>query len=104
MILLRYPGARTAQRVAPRLAANRAAARAVEIELVTETDGVADTSVNPRFGSGALARSNVISWGGLGLVCGALLGWKKSRSRTGRARSLTIPRARSDSCSVSGRP
>src|SRR5262249_20055357 len=75
MILSRYPVLGAAAQVAERIAANREAAGSVEVELVGETDESGRRRVSdPRFGSSALGRSNVASWGGLGLVCGAIAG------------------------------
>ena len=76
MILVRYPDPKTARRVAA-TAANRptAATTAPQIELVVETapDGRRRVS-DPAQGVGTMARSDVISWGGFGLVCGAIVG------------------------------
>ena len=69
MILLRYPDPAAAGQAAVAMPGD------VEVELVVSTDESGHRHVSdPRFGSGALGRSNVRSWGGLGLVCGALAG------------------------------
>src|SRR5262249_27663059 len=69
MILLRDPDPEAGGKAAASTPAD------VEVELVVSTDQSGRRHVSdPRFGSGALGRSNVVSWGGLGLVCGALAG------------------------------
>ena len=63
MLLYRYPD--------PTAAAKAAASTAdgVDVELVVSTDQSGRRRVSdPRFGSAALGRSNVLSWGALGLL------------------------------------
>lgn len=74
MILVRYPDTATARHVAAKTAKD-ATQGSPQIELVIETrpDGrrrVAD----PTQGVAAMSRSDVISWGGFGLVFGAVVG------------------------------
>ena len=69
MILVRYPDPAAAAKAAA------SAAKDVEIELVVSTQQSGGRHVSdPRFGPAALGRSNIVSWGALGLVCGALAG------------------------------
>jgi hypothetical protein len=75
MILLRYPEGATAKQVASRIAASGETVDAPRVELVVETNRSGRTHVtDPRFGVGAAARYNVVSWGGLGLLSGAIAG------------------------------
>jgi hypothetical protein len=72
MILLRYPDATMAKSVLAQIGAQQGAP---EVELVVETDRSGRTrATDPKFGSAALGKNNIASWGGLGLVCGALAG------------------------------
>jgi hypothetical protein len=76
MIMLRYPGPDTAKRAASRIVAGETkSADATEVELVIDTDGDGHRHVSdPKLGVGAVARSDLISWGGFGVVCGAIAG------------------------------
>jgi hypothetical protein len=72
MILLRYPGYATAKSVAAQLGELQ---DTPEVELVVATDRSGRTrTTDPKFGSEALGKNNIVGWGGLGLVCGALAG------------------------------
>jgi hypothetical protein len=76
MIMLRYPDRHAARHVAARIAAgstNGVDPPAVEFVIETDRDGHRHVS-DPRFGVAAIARSDVISWGGFGLICGATSG------------------------------
>jgi uncharacterized membrane protein len=76
MILVRYPERDTAKRQAARVAAmEKTAADPVGVELiaVTDEDGRRHVS-DPKFGVAALAKSDVISWGGFGVLVGAISG------------------------------
>jgi hypothetical protein len=68
MILVRYPDPAAAGKAAAATTAD------AEVELVSTDQSGHRHVTDPLFGSGALGRSNVRSWGGLGLVCGALAG------------------------------
>ena len=76
MIVVRYPDVATARQVAAKASKDATSAKeGPQIELVIETrsDGrrrVAD----PAQGVAAMSRSDVISWGGFGLVFGAIAG------------------------------
>jgi hypothetical protein len=75
LILFRYPDDATAKQVASRIAASDETENAPRVELVVQTDPSGRRHVtDPEFGVGAVARYNVVSWGGLGLICGALAG------------------------------
>jgi hypothetical protein len=75
MVLLRYPDAATARQIASRIMASEKTAHALEVELVAETNRSGHRHVtDPKFGPAAIGRSNVVSWGGFGLVCGAIGG------------------------------
>jgi hypothetical protein len=74
-ILLRYPDPAIAKQLASRLKAATAASDAPDVELIIETNADRHRRVvDPRFGSWPIARSNVVSWGGFGVVCGAVSG------------------------------
>jgi uncharacterized membrane protein len=76
MIVFRYPGPGTAREVAARIAADGAQAeRLPQVELILSTDRSGGRHVaDPGHGVAAMARSDVISWGGFGLVFGAIAG------------------------------
>jgi uncharacterized membrane protein len=76
MIMLRYPDPGTAKQVASRIAAGNAhAMKPPEVELVIETDRSGRRHVtDPKLGVSAVSNSDLISWGGFGLVCGAIVG------------------------------
>jgi hypothetical protein len=76
MILLRYPSTKTAQQIAARVATSGGQmAHPPRIELIGETDHNGHHHVaDPTNGAAAWGRSNLISWGGFGLVFGALAG------------------------------
>src|SRR5262249_28685840 len=75
MILLRYPDTTTAGQVASQLAAGESDGGRPGVELVVATDRSGKRRVSdPKFGSHAIGHGNLISWGLLGLVCGALAG------------------------------
>lgn len=76
MIVSRYPDRKAAAHVAAQLA-ERTPGRnhAPQVELVIETDAGGHRHVtDPRSGTAAWARSDVLSWGGFGLVWGAIVG------------------------------
>lgn len=76
MILVRYPGTSAARQVAAKASHDAAPARGgPQIELVIETrpDGRRRVT-DPAQGVAAMSRSDVISWGGFGLVFGAIVG------------------------------
>jgi hypothetical protein len=76
MILIRYPDPKTARQVASRIAADSAhPANPPDVELVIETDRSGHRQVtDPSHGAAAWAKSDVLSWGGFGLVIGAIMG------------------------------
>jgi hypothetical protein len=76
MILLRYPGVGTARQVASREAATSTKHRdPVQVELVVWVDPDGRRHVaDPSQGVRAWAVSDTISWGGFGLVVGAIAG------------------------------
>jgi hypothetical protein len=75
MLLYRYSETEVAGQVAAKLAKAPAADGAPRIELVIETEpGGRRRVVDPTHGTVAWARSDVVSWGGFGLVFGAIVG------------------------------
>jgi hypothetical protein len=76
MLLVRYPDPKAAARVAATVAeAESATHGGPQVELVIENDQSGRRRVtDPTRGTGAWARSDVISWGGFGLVWGAIVG------------------------------
>jgi hypothetical protein len=75
MITLRYPDPATAEQVASRVARTARPADAPQIELVLRADRSGRRHVtDPGHGAAYMARSNVVSWGGFGLVFGAVAG------------------------------
>jgi hypothetical protein len=75
MILVRYPDTSTANKVAARISASEDASHAPQVELVVETDRSGRRHVEDhKLGAVAIARYNVVSWGVVGLVCGAVSG------------------------------
>jgi uncharacterized membrane protein len=75
MILLRYPDPNSAANVTSRVAKQADASQSLEVELVGRTDHAGKRHVtDPKFGSAAIGRGNLASWGLLGLLCGALSG------------------------------
>ncbi|MGZ4663484.1 MAG: hypothetical protein ACXV5Q_00140 [Frankiaceae bacterium] len=76
MILYRYPTPKAATRVARNLPRSTpSGASPPQVELVIETDqGGRRRVTDPSHGTAAMARSDVISWGGFGLVFGAIVG------------------------------
>ena len=75
MLLYRYPDPKAAAQVAAKIAKARHANGAPQIELVIETDGGGRRHVtDPTHGTSAWARSDVVSWGGFGVVFGAIVG------------------------------
>lgn len=76
MILCRYPELKAATQVAKNLPRAKTSARgAPRVELVIETEHDGRRRVtDPTHGTAAMARSDVKSWGGFGLVFGAIVG------------------------------
>lgn len=76
MILVRYPAVETAKQIAARLTEPGAkAANTTRVELVIETDQNGKRHVeDPTHGVVAWSKSNLTSWGGFGLVFGAIAG------------------------------
>jgi hypothetical protein len=75
MVLLRYSDPDAAAHVASKVPAAGKTGDALEIELLTKTDASGHRHVtDPKFGAAAIGKNNVLSWGGLGLVCGAIAG------------------------------
>jgi uncharacterized membrane protein len=76
MVLVRYPSPGAAKQVAMRVAAESTKmTNPFEVELVIRIDGDGRRHVaDPNKGVGAWAKSDTISWGGFGLVVGALVG------------------------------
>lgn len=75
MITVRYPDPATAEQVAQKLAGEPQTASSPQVELVltADADGRAHVS-DPQHGARFMARSNVVSWGGFGLLFGAIAG------------------------------
>jgi hypothetical protein len=76
MIVLRYSDPKAARQAASRIATDGAQAmNHPEVELVIETDRSGRRHVtDPTHGVAAWARADIISWGGFGLVVGAIVG------------------------------
>jgi hypothetical protein len=75
MIVVRYTDPDAAGEIAAEIATRRDPADGLEVELVERTEASGRRHVtDPRFAPGAIAKYNVQSWAGLGLVCGALAG------------------------------
>lgn len=73
MILTRYPDTATAGRIASQIASTPETP--LDVELITQTDRSGRRHVvDPKLGSGAIARANLPGWAGLGLVCGVIAG------------------------------
>jgi uncharacterized membrane protein len=73
MLLLRYPGERAARKGAAKAAQARGGA--LQVELVFETAKKGRRRViSPTTGVAAMSKSDVVSWGGFGLVFGLLVG------------------------------
>ena len=74
MLLLRYPGERTAGRSRRRPA--QARGDALQVELVFESAKSGKRRVvSPAEGVAAMGKSDVVSWGGFGLVFGLIVGF-----------------------------
>src|SRR5215471_2983786 len=75
MITVRYADPSTAKQMAAKIDVGSSAASAPQVELVMSADANGHRHVtDPGHGVAAMARSDVISWGAFGLVCGALAG------------------------------
>jgi hypothetical protein len=75
MILLRYRDTSTAKEVAARISASEEAADVPQVELVIETNSSGRRHVRDhKLGAVAVAKYNVVSWGALGLISGAITG------------------------------
>ena len=75
MLTIRYPDPATAKQMAASIDASAGPASALQVELVMSADADSSRHVtDPGHGVAAMARSDVISWGAFGLVCGALAG------------------------------
>jgi hypothetical protein len=76
MIVVRYPDPATAAQVAVRVAADGAETKdSLQVELIGRADRDGRRHVSdPTHGSAAMAKGNIVSWGGLGLVIGAVTG------------------------------
>jgi hypothetical protein len=75
MITVRYPDPATAGHIAARLEDAGKGSDAPQVELVFSADRNGGTHVtDPHHGARFMARSNVVSWGGFGLVLGAITG------------------------------
>jgi uncharacterized membrane protein len=75
MILLRYPSPETANQMATQMVGGKGAPSPFEVELVIRSDPDGHRHVtDPEFGVAAAAKSDIVSWGGLGLVLGAIGG------------------------------
>jgi hypothetical protein len=74
MIMIRYPDPRTAKRTAKQIHESQATDRP-QVDLVIETNASHHRHVtDPKYGAAAFARSDLVSWGGFGVVCGAISG------------------------------
>lgn len=74
MIMLRYSDTDTAKKTASRIAAGGAKAD-TQVELIVRTDRAGHRHVtDPKFGTAAWAKSDLISWGAFGVVVGAISG------------------------------
>lgn len=75
MVLVRYPDPAAAQQVAEGLSALGQRADEFQIELISSADPDGRIHVtDPAHGSRTMARGNIASWGGFGLLLGALGG------------------------------
>jgi uncharacterized membrane protein len=75
MLLYRYSDPKAAAEVAAKMGKGSKEDGAPQIELVIETDSNGRRRVtDPTQGTAAWARSDVVSWGGFGLVFGAIVG------------------------------
>jgi hypothetical protein len=76
MIVIRYADPETAAQMASRIATGSAQAKdSFQVELIGRTDRDGRRHVaDPTHGVTSMARGNVVSWGGLGLVIGAITG------------------------------
>jgi hypothetical protein len=75
MIVVRYPDPAAARQIAARLTAGDRSVSPLQVELVSSVDHDGRRHVtDPSHGVAAWARSNMISWGGFGLVFGAIAG------------------------------
>ena len=74
MLLLRYPGERTAREVAAKAAEARGDALQVELVFESAKSGKRRV-VSPTTGVAAMGKSDVVSWGGFGLVFGLIVGF-----------------------------
>ena len=73
MLLLRYPGEHAARKVAAKAA--QAGGDALQVELVFESAKSGKRRViSPTTGVAAMSKSDVVSWGGFGLVFGLIVG------------------------------
>lgn len=75
MILVRYGDPATARQVVSRLPATTAKS-GLQVELIVRADRDGKRTVeDPTHGEKAMAKSDVMSWGGFGLVWGAIVGF-----------------------------
>lgn len=76
MILVRYPDPGQASEVAARFTEQQASLKETgQIELISSTSADGKHRVSdPTHGSAAVAKSNIVSWGVLGLIIGAIAG------------------------------
>jgi uncharacterized membrane protein len=74
MLLLRYPGERSAREMVAK--ASKAGGDAPQVELVFESAKSGKRRViSPAKGAAVMAKSDVVSWGGFGLVFGLIVGF-----------------------------
>jgi hypothetical protein len=75
MIVIRYPHRSTAKAVAARITASEKTTGSPQVELVVDTDASGRRHVTDhKLGAAAVAKYNIVSYGVLGLVCGAISG------------------------------
>ncbi len=75
MVVVRYPDPDGAAMAAARFAADKKLAAEDQIELVIKTDADGRRHVaDPKFGVAAKTKSDIVSWGGFGVVVGAIAG------------------------------
>lgn len=88
MLLLRFKGRETAKAEVDKLKGLKAPAKNVQPELIFEVNEQGKTRVSsPSAGVAAMAKTDVISWGGFGLVVGALVGFLHHGGLVGDAES-----------------
>lgn len=75
MIVSRYPSTDAAAKAAAKLGGDKKLAEKNQVELVLTTDADGRRhAADPKFGVGAMVRSDIVTWGVFGVVVGAIAG------------------------------